>query len=280
MEGRVEGRAVAVGNAAFLDELGASPGSLSDRAEALRHEGQTVVFVLLDGQPAGLLGIADPIKDSAAGAISDLHGEGIRLIMLTGDNRTSAEAVARRLGLDEVRAEVLPDQKAEEVRRLQAEGRIVAMAGDGINDAPALAQAQVGIAMGTGTDVAIESAGITLLRGRPPRRGPCPQAQPGDHGQHPPEPRLRFPLQRAGRADRRGRPLPLLRTLAQPDDRQHRHDFQLGLRDPQRTPPPQAVALNPAGRGSLTTAVNIFGGREPGLGPNGMNSVLRPGAAT
>jgi Cu+-exporting ATPase len=165
VEGRVDGRAVAIGNAAFLDELGVSPGSLAERAEAPRREGQTVVFVLLDGQPAGLIGIADPIKDSSAEAISDLRADGIRLIMLTGDNRTSAEAVARRLGLDEVRAEVLPDQKAEEVGRLQAEGRIVAMAGDGINDAPALARAQVGIAMGTGTDVAIESAGITLLRG-------------------------------------------------------------------------------------------------------------------
>jgi P-type Cu+ transporter len=165
VEGRVDGRAVAVGNAAFLDELGVSPSGLAERAEAPRREGQTVVFVLLDGQPAGLIGIADPIKDSSAGAIRDLRADGIRLIMLTGDNRTSAEAVARRLGLDEVRAEVLPDQKAEEVGRLQAEGRIVAMAGDGINDAPALARAQVGIAMGTGADVAIESAGITLPRG-------------------------------------------------------------------------------------------------------------------
>ncbi|MHB1557094.1 MAG: HAD-IC family P-type ATPase, partial [Isosphaeraceae bacterium] len=123
------------------------------------------VFAAVDGAPAGLLGIADPIKESAAGAIADLRAAGLRLVMLTGDNRTSAEAVARRLGLDEVRAEVLPAQKADEIKRLQAEGRVVAMAGDGINDAPALAQAQVGLAMGTGTDVAIESAGITLLRG-------------------------------------------------------------------------------------------------------------------
>ena len=134
-------------------------------ADDLRRDGQTVVFVVIDGRPAGLLGIADPIKESAPGAINDLRNEGIRLIMLTGDNRTTAEAVARRLGLDEVRAEVLPDQKAEEIKRLQAEGRIVAMAGDGINDAPALAQAQVGIAMGTGTDVAMESAGVTLIKG-------------------------------------------------------------------------------------------------------------------
>ncbi len=165
IEGRVDGRAVAVGNAALLEDLGASPGALAGRAEDLRREGQTVVYVLLDGKPAGLLGIADPIKDSADDAIGDLHGQGIRLIMLTGDNRTSAEAVARRLGIDEVRAELLPDQKADEVVKLQADGHMVAMAGDGINDAPALARAQVGIAMGTGTDVAIESAGITLLRG-------------------------------------------------------------------------------------------------------------------
>jgi Cu+-exporting ATPase len=163
--GNVDGHEVAIGNLAFLLELGAGPGALADQADALRREGQTVVFVLFDGQPAGLLGIADPIKDSAPGALGDLRSEGIRLIMLTGDNRVSAEAVARRLGLDEVRAEVLPDQKADEVQRLQAEGRTVAMAGDGINDAPALARAHVGIAMGTGTDVAIESAGITLLKG-------------------------------------------------------------------------------------------------------------------
>ncbi len=163
--GRVGGRTVSVGNQKLLEELGSNPGALADRTEALRREGHTVVFVQIDDRLAGLLAIADPIKESAEGAIRDLRSEGIRLIMLTGDSRTSAEAIARRLGLDEVRGELLPDQKAEEIRRLQGEGRIVAMAGDGINDAPALAQAQVGIAMGTGTDVAIESAGITLLRG-------------------------------------------------------------------------------------------------------------------
>jgi Cu+-exporting ATPase len=165
VEGRVEGRPVAIGNPAMLRELGVEPGPMEAQADALRRDGQTVVFVAIDGRPSGLLGIADPIKESAAGAIADLRGAGLRLIMLTGDNRTSAEAVARRLGIDEVRAEVLPDQKAEDVKRLQAQGRTVAMAGDGINDAPALAQAQVGIAMGTGTDVAMQSAGITLVRG-------------------------------------------------------------------------------------------------------------------
>ena len=164
--GQVEGRTVAIGNQALLARAGRrARAACGQRADDLRRDGQTVVFVVIDGRPAGLLGIADPIKESAPAAIEDLRNEGLRVIMLTGDNRTTAEAVARRLGLDEVRAEVLPDQKAEEVKRLQAEGRIVAMAGDGINDAPALAQAQVGIAMGTGTDVAIESAGVTLLKG-------------------------------------------------------------------------------------------------------------------
>jgi Cu+-exporting ATPase len=165
VEGRIEGRSVAIGNPTMLRELGIEPGPLEEQADALRSEGQTVVFVAIDGRPAGLLGIADPVKESAVGAVADLRAAGLRLIMLTGDNRTSAEAVARRLGLDEVRAEVLPDQKAEEVKRFQAQGHIVAMAGDGINDAPALAQANVGIAMGTGTDIAMQSAGITLVKG-------------------------------------------------------------------------------------------------------------------
>ena len=202
-----------IGNPAMLQELGIDPGPLGERAEALRRDGQTVVFVVIDGRPAGLLGIADPIKESAAGAIADLRAAGIRLIMLTGDNRTTAEAVAQRLGLDEVRAEVLPDQKAEEVKRLQAEGRIVAMAGDGINDAPALAQADVGIAMGTGTDVAIESAGITLLKGdlrgvvRARRLSRATMANIRQNLA------FAFLYNALGRADRRRRPLPVLRHL-------------------------------------------------------------------
>ncbi|MFQ5663589.1 MAG: heavy metal translocating P-type ATPase [Terriglobia bacterium] len=165
VRGRVEGHTVALGNRKFLEELSIAPGALVAQAEALRADGQTVMFVAVDGRPAGLLGVADPIKGSTREAIRLLHAEGIRVVMLTGDNRTTAEAVARKLGLDEVVAEVLPEQKGEVVKRLQAEGRFVAMAGDGINDAPALAQAQVGIAMGSGTDVAIESAGITLVKG-------------------------------------------------------------------------------------------------------------------
>jgi len=163
--GTVDGRKVALGNAKLFEELGIAPQDLVERAEKLRLEGQTVMLVAVDDKPAGLLGVADPIRESTPEAIRLLRAEGLRLIMLTGDSRTTAEAVAKTLGLDQVEAEVLPDQKAAVVKRLQAEGRIVAMAGDGINDAPALAQANVGVAMGTGTDVAIESADLTLVKG-------------------------------------------------------------------------------------------------------------------
>jgi Cu+-exporting ATPase len=163
--GRVSGSTVALGNRRLLDDFVIDPSSLDSEADKLRADGQTVMFVAVDGNPAGLIGVADPIKDTTPEAIRQLHGEKIQIVMLTGDNRITAEAVARKLELDEVVAEVLPDQKADAVRRLQGEGRVVAMAGDGINDAPALARAQVGIAMGTGTDVAMESAGVTLVRG-------------------------------------------------------------------------------------------------------------------
>jgi Cu+-exporting ATPase len=163
--GHVAGRSVSLGNRRLLDDLKVDPGELTAKSEALRAEGQTAMFVVVDGKPAGLLGVADPIKDTTPEAIRLLHDEGIQVVMLTGDSRTTATAVAKRLGIDEVVAEVLPDQKADAIKRLQADGRIVAMAGDGINDAPALAQAQVGIAMGTGTDVAMESAGVTLVKG-------------------------------------------------------------------------------------------------------------------
>jgi Cu+-exporting ATPase len=163
--GKVAGRAVVLGNAAMLEELRIDPSSFGARVEELRRDGQTVMMVALDGRAAGLIGVADPIKASTSEAVRMLHGEGIRIVMLTGDSRATAAVVASKVGVDEVRAEVLPDAKAAEVRRLQEQGRFVAMAGDGINDAPALAQAQVGIAMGTGTDVAMESAGVTLVRG-------------------------------------------------------------------------------------------------------------------
>jgi len=165
VSGSVDGLRVSLGNRKLLDDLGIDHGELSDRADELRREGQTVMFLTVDGKPAGLLGVADPVKDTTPEAIEQLHNEGIRIVMLTGDNRTTAEAVSKRLGLDEVIAEVLPDQKANIVKELQNKGRFVAMAGDGINDAPALAQAHVGIAMGTGTDVAMESAGVTLVKG-------------------------------------------------------------------------------------------------------------------
>jgi Cu+-exporting ATPase len=163
--GEVDDRRVALGNRALLDELAIEPGALGTRAETLRADGQTVMFVAVGGTVAGLLGVADPIKETTPEAVKQLHAEGIRIVMLTGDSRTTAEVVARKLNIDEVLAEVLPDQKVDAVKRFQNGGRIVAMAGDGINDAPALSQAHVGIAMGTGTDVAMKSADVTLVKG-------------------------------------------------------------------------------------------------------------------
>jgi Cu+-exporting ATPase len=163
--GVVAGRGVALGNAALFAELGIDASALEARAGELRRDGQTVMLIAIDARPAGLIGVADPLKATTAEAVRALHAEGMRIVMLTGDNRATAAVVAAKAGVDDFRAEVLPDGKAAEVKRLQAEGRIVAMAGDGLNDAPALAQAQVGIAMGTGTDVAMESAGVTLVRG-------------------------------------------------------------------------------------------------------------------
>jgi Cu+-exporting ATPase len=163
--GTVDQRRVLIGSAAFLASRGLDPSQLTDQADRLRAEGATAVFIGVDDQTAGIFAIADPVKDTTAEALQALRKEGIEIVMLTGDNRVTAEAVARRLGIDQVEAEVLPDRKSDVVNRLRQEGRVVAMAGDGVNDAPALAAADVGIAMGTGTDVAIESAGVTLLRG-------------------------------------------------------------------------------------------------------------------
>ncbi len=163
--GEVAGHRVGVGNHALMQEPYIEFDALVEQAEALRQEGQTVMFVSIDGSAAGLLGVADPIKQTTPAALQALHEEGIEVVMLTGDSRTTAEAVARTLGIDQLQAEVLPDRKSEVIQQLQAEGRVVAMAGDGINDAPALAQADVGIAMGTGADVAVESAGVTLIKG-------------------------------------------------------------------------------------------------------------------
>jgi Cu+-exporting ATPase len=163
--GVVEGRTVQIGNAAMMSDLGANTAALEARADDLRRNGETVMFVAVDGVPAGLIGAADRVKPTTVEAIRALHAEGLRVVMLTGDSRVTAQAVARTVGIDHVEAEVLPEQKAAVVKRLQSEGHRVAMAGDGINDAPALAQADVGIAMGTGTDVAMESAGVTLVQG-------------------------------------------------------------------------------------------------------------------
>src|SRR6266498_387027 len=163
--GSIDGKRVALGNSKLLEELNIKGGELWDRSEALRKDGQTVMYAVVDGAVAGLLGVSDPVKQSTLEAIGLLHDDGVKIVMLTGDNRTTAEAVARKLGIDEIQAEVLPEQKSEIVKRLQTQGHMVAMAGDGVNDAPALAQAHVGIAMGTGTDVAMESAGVTLVKG-------------------------------------------------------------------------------------------------------------------
>ncbi|MFA4950438.1 heavy metal translocating P-type ATPase [Brevundimonas sp.] len=165
VSGVVDGKRVTLGNTRFLTELGVDVSALEAEADALRGDGATAIFAAVDGQAAGVLGIADPIKATTADAIMALKAAGLRLVMMTGDNRTTADAVARRLGIDEVQAEVLPQDKASVVERLRAEGRVVAMAGDGVNDAPALAAADVGVAMGAGSDVAIESAGVTLLGG-------------------------------------------------------------------------------------------------------------------
>jgi Cu+-exporting ATPase len=165
VKGRIAGRSVGLGNGALLEELGIDPDSQATDAEQFRADGQTVMFVTVDGKVAGLIGVADPIKQSTPEAIQQLHENRIRIVMLTGDSRTTAQAVAKKLNINEVVAEVLPNQKAEIIKRFQNEGRKVAMAGDGINDAPALAQAQVGIAMGTGADVAMQSGGVTLVKG-------------------------------------------------------------------------------------------------------------------
>jgi len=165
VRGRVGGSPVALGNQRLLEELHVDPGPLVAKAEVLRADGQTVMFVVVENKIVGLLGVADPIKQTTADAIRRLHENGVRIVMLTGDSRTTAQTVADKLHIDDVVAEVLPQDKAGAVKRLQEEGRFVAMAGDGINDAPALAQAHVGIAMGTGTDVAMESAGVTLIKG-------------------------------------------------------------------------------------------------------------------
>jgi Cu+-exporting ATPase len=161
----VDGHAVLLGNAKLMQESEIALGELVETAETLASQGKTPMFVAVDGEPAGVIAVADTLKEHSAEAVSALHRLGVEVAMITGDNRRTAAAIARQMGIDRVLAEVLPDQKAEEVKKLQVEGRVVAMVGDGINDAPALAQADVGIAIGTGTDVAMEASDITLIRG-------------------------------------------------------------------------------------------------------------------
>ena len=231
--GTVEGRAVALGNLKLFEELHIDAGDLPARAEALRSDGQTVMLLAIDGNGGGTARRGRPGQGLHAEAIRALHEEGIQVIMLTGDNRITAEAVARKLGIDRVEAEVLPEQKAAIVKQLQAQGRIVAMAGDGINDAPALAQAQVGIAMGTGTDVAMESAGITLVKGDLRGIVRAVRLSPRHHAQHPPEPVLRLHLQRARHPHCGGRAVPVLRPAALAHHRGSGDELQFGVGDHQ-----------------------------------------------
>ena len=244
VRGRVEGRAVALGNARLLAELGVDGGAAAARADELRAAGQTVAFVVVDGRLAGLLGLADPIKPGTAEVIAALHADGLRTVMLTGDGRATAEAVGRAVGIAEIVAEVLPAEKAAVIEKLQAEGRVVAMAGDGINDAPALARAQVGIAMGTGSDVALESAGVTLLKGDLGGILRARRLSQADDRQHQAEPGLRFSLQRARRPDR-GRPaLSAVSSAAHPRARGGRDGALLGLRGGQRAPAARRARLS------------------------------------
>ena len=232
--GVVDGRAIALGNRALMEARRVDMGPLSDRAEELRQKGETAMFVAVDGVPAGLVSAADPIKSSTREALRLLHADGVRVVMATGDSRTTAGAVARELGLDDFEAEVAPADKVQVVKRLQAQGRVVAMAGDGINDAPALAQAQVGIAMGTGTDVAMKSAGVTLLRGD--LRGIARARRLSRATMRNIRQNLffAFAYNAIGRARRRGGPLSRLRPAPVPHDRGSGHELQLGFRDRQR----------------------------------------------
>ena len=226
-----------------FSRISASPAPIwKSRADQLRREGATVMFVAVDGRPAGLIAVADPIKATTPAALESLRADGIRIVMLTGDNRTTAEAVADKLGIADIEAEVLPEQKNAVVRRLRAEGRVVAMAGDGVNDAPALAEADVGIAMGTGTDVAMQSAGVTLVKGDLAGIARARALEPRHHAQHPAEPGARLRLQRARHSAGGRRAVSGVRPAAQPDRRGRGDEPEFGLRDRQRA----AAALRAA----------------------------------
>ena len=243
--GTVAGRKVLLGNRSLLDGAGIDASALVDRAESLRADGQTVMFVAIDGRLAGLVGAADPIKASSAEALRQLHEEGVRVVMATGDSRTTAAAVARKLGLDAFEAEVLPASKVDVVKRLQAEGRVVAMAGDGINDAPALAQAQVGYRDGHWDGRGDRERGRHAVEGRPARHRPRAAAVACDHAEHPSEPVLRVRLQRARSTAGGGGPLPLLRVAPLSDDRRRSDERELRLRDRQRPTASEDRSLSP-----------------------------------
>ena len=232
--GSIGGRRVAVGNAALLSDDGIADAALGSRAEELRQDGATVLFVAVDGRLAGIIAVADPVKGTTLGALDALRSEGLRIVMLTGDHATTAQAVARKLGITEVEADVLPDQKSAVIRRLKREGHVVAMAGDGVNDAPALAAADVGIAMGTGTDIAMQSAGLTLVKGDLAgiaRARALSRATMRNIRQNLV---LAFVYNAVGIPGGRGRAVSRLRAAVEPDDRRGRHELELGVGDRQR----------------------------------------------
>jgi Cu+-exporting ATPase len=230
IKGRVSGRDILVGKADLLRSAGVRDiDGLEQQGATLQQEGNTVVYAAFDSHAAGLIAVADPIKSTTVDAVKQLHALGLRVIMMTGDNDRTARAVAARLGIDEVQAGVEPKDKHARVLELKKQGRVVAMAGDGINDAPALASADVGIAMGTGTDVAIESAGITLVKGDLRGIAKAIGAEPKRDAQHPAKPFLRLHLQRARRANSGGAALSFLRSFAQPDYCECRDELQLGV---------------------------------------------------
>ena len=245
----IDGKVVALGNAMLMAELKVATDQLDAVAETARQQGATAIMVAIDGQAAGMIAIADPIKASAQSALAALRGDGLRIVMLTGDNVSTARAVAKQLGIDEIEAGVLPERKSDVVQRLRNEGRRVAMVGDGINDAPALAAADIGIAMGGGTDVAIESAGGDIVDRRSLRPGARPAAVGRDHAKHPPEPHLRVSLQRRRRADRGRRAVSGVRHPALADGRRRRDGAVVGQRHRQRaTIGAHAAGLNKSGR--------------------------------
>ncbi len=255
--GTADGRKIVLGNSRFLGEQGIDTTSLEGEAERQRSEGATAIFLGVDGKAAAVLAIADPVKETTPEALRALAAEKVRVVMLTGDNRTTAEAVARRLGITEIEAEVLPEQKSAVIEKLRREGRVVAMAGDGVNDAPALAAAEVGIAMGTGTDVAIESAGVTLLKGDLMGIVRARRLSEATMAQHPPEPVLRLRLQRGRRSDCSGHPLSVLRNSAVSHHRRRCHGAKFSQCDRQRATPAATQDLTSKLR-QFGTAVSLY----------------------